>query len=192
MGPPASCGSEKPRNEILVSAASIYEISLKVRLGKLPEATEFEGDLPTNIEEKLGFVLLPLGPQSMYRAARFEDKHADPFDRMIAAQAIQHDVALLSADPRLDALGVRRVKRPANLRYPIVQGWCLDGPRCNPCKACISRRGSPRSFRVHARLERCDLPTRPAASSWRRSRRSAWLNWSPSVWRRKILCAEDR
>ena len=103
------------KNEILVSSASIYEISLKVRLGKLPEATEFEGDLLANIEEKLGFVILPLDPQSMYRAARFEDKHADPFDRMIAAQAIQYDLPLLSVDPKLDAFGVRGVQKPVGL-----------------------------------------------------------------------------
>jgi PIN domain nuclease of toxin-antitoxin system len=103
------------KNEILVSSASIYEISLKVRLGKLPEAAEFEGDLLANIEEKLGFVLLPLDPQSMYRAARFEDKHADPFDRMIAAQAFQYDLPLLSVDPKMDAFGMRRVKRPVSL-----------------------------------------------------------------------------
>jgi PIN domain nuclease of toxin-antitoxin system len=100
------------KNEILVSSASIYEISLKVRLGKLPEAVEFEGDLLANIEEKLGFALLPLDPQSMYRAARFEAKHADPFDRMIAAQAIQYNLPLLSVDAKLDAFGVRRIKKP--------------------------------------------------------------------------------
>jgi PIN domain nuclease of toxin-antitoxin system len=103
------------KNEILVSSASIYEISLKVRLGKLPAADEFEGDLIANIEEKLGFVLLPLDAQSMYRAARFEDKRADPFDRMIAAQAIEYDLPLLSVDSKMDAFGVRRVKKPVGL-----------------------------------------------------------------------------
>ena len=42
-------------NEILVSAASVYEISLKVRHGKLPEAVVFESDLITNIESRLGY-----------------------------------------------------------------------------------------------------------------------------------------
>ena len=99
-------------NEILVSAASVYEICLKVRLGKLPEAVEFESDLIANIESRLGYTLLPLEPESMMRAARFEDPHADPFDRMIAAQAIQNNLPLLSADPKLDAFGVRRLKKP--------------------------------------------------------------------------------
>jgi PIN domain nuclease of toxin-antitoxin system len=99
-------------NEILVSAASIYEISLKVRIGKLPEAVEFESDLIVNIETRLGYALLPLEPEAMMRAARLEHAHADPFDRMIAAQAIQNSLPLLSQDARLDAFGVRRLKKP--------------------------------------------------------------------------------
>jgi len=105
-------------NEILVSAASIYEISLKVRLGKLPEAVEFESDLILNIENRLGYTLLPLDPASMMRAARFEPSHADPFDRMIAAQSIQNNLPILSTDARLDAFGVRRLKKPAAGPFP--------------------------------------------------------------------------
>ena len=99
-------------NEILVSAASVYEISLKVRYGKLPDAVEFESNLITNIESRLGYTLLPLEPESMMRAARFEDAHADPFDRMIAAQAIQNNLPLLSTNPKLDVFGIRRLKKP--------------------------------------------------------------------------------
>jgi PIN domain nuclease of toxin-antitoxin system len=98
-------------NEILVSAASIYEISLKVRLGKLPEAADFESDLIVNIEDRLGYSLVPLEPEAMMRAARFESAHADPFDRMIAAHAIQYNLPLLSTDMRLDAFGVQRLKK---------------------------------------------------------------------------------
>ena len=98
-------------NDVLVSAASLYEISLKVRRGKLPEAVEFESDLIDNIE-RLGYTLLPLERESMMRAARFETAHADPFDRMIAAQAIQNNLPILSTDSRLDAFGVRLMKRP--------------------------------------------------------------------------------
>ncbi|HEY1896831.1 MAG TPA: type II toxin-antitoxin system VapC family toxin [Terracidiphilus sp.] len=99
-------------NEILVSAASVYEISVKVRRGKLPEAVEFESDLITNIERRLGYSLLPLEAESMMRAARFDDPHADPFDRMIAAQAIQNNLPVLSTDSKLDVFGVRRLKKP--------------------------------------------------------------------------------
>ncbi len=101
-------------NEIMVSAASVYEISLIVRLGKLPEAADFESDLILNIEKRLGYTLLPLEPESMMRAARFENQHGDPFDRMISAQAIQHHLPVLSTDPKLDAFGVRRLKPRSN------------------------------------------------------------------------------
>jgi PIN domain nuclease of toxin-antitoxin system len=99
-------------NDILVSAASIYEISLKVCRGKLPKAIEFESNLIDNTENRLGYTLLPLEPEVMMRAARFEDAHADPFDRMIAAHAIQYNLPLLSTDAKLDAFGVRRLKKP--------------------------------------------------------------------------------
>lgn len=98
-------------NEILVSAASLYEISQKVRKGKLPEAVVFESDLVENIED-LGYTLLALEPEVMVRAARFDDSHADPFDRMIAAHAIHLNLPVLSTDDRLDAFGVRRLKNP--------------------------------------------------------------------------------
>lgn len=99
-------------NEVLVSAATVYEISLKVRKGKLPEAVEFESDLLVNIESRLGYTLVPLEPEAMMRAARFEDKHKDPFDRMIAAHAIHHNLPVLSADPKFDGFDCRRLKKP--------------------------------------------------------------------------------
>jgi hypothetical protein len=58
------------------------------------------------------FYSIVMEPESMMRAARFDDSHADPFDRMIAAQAIQNNLPLLSTDPRLDVVGVRRLKKP--------------------------------------------------------------------------------
>lgn len=67
----------------------------------------FESDLVLNVQNSLGYKILPLEPESMMRAARFEDPHADPFDRMIAAQAIQNSLAILSTDMRLDGFGVR-------------------------------------------------------------------------------------
>ncbi len=99
-------------NEIFVSAISLYEISLKVRLGKLAMAGQFESDVVRNIENVLGYTIVPLGGESMVRAASFKDIHGDPFDRMIAAQAIESNLPLLSADARLDAFGVRRLKKP--------------------------------------------------------------------------------
>lgn len=95
-------------NTILVSSASIFEIGQKVRRGKLLHAALFEQDLIENTR-RLGYTMLPLTPEVMLRAARFASPHADPFDRMIAAQAIELDLPVLSSDRNLDLFGVRRI-----------------------------------------------------------------------------------
>jgi len=95
-------------NEIFVSAVSAWEISTKVRLGKLPEAVDFEREFLSDIADA-GYTLLPIDAASALRAGRFTSEHRDPFDRMIAAQAIAGDLLVLSNDAKLDAFGVRRL-----------------------------------------------------------------------------------
>jgi PIN domain nuclease of toxin-antitoxin system len=95
-------------NAILVSAASAWEIATKVRLGKLPGAEKLEQNLLAVMEEA-GYELLSIDTASALRAGRLTAEHKDPFDRMIAAQALALDVPVLSPDPQLDQFGVRRI-----------------------------------------------------------------------------------
>lgn len=95
-------------NGILVSAASAWEIATKVRLGKLRGAEKLERDFLATMEGA-GYTLLPIDAESALRAGRFTAVHGDPFDRMIAAQAIASDIPVLSTDTKLDAFGVRRL-----------------------------------------------------------------------------------
>lgn len=95
-------------NLILVSAATAWEIATKVRIGKLPGAERFEREFIETVESA-GYVLLPLGVSTALRAGRLAGDHRDPFDRMIAAQALAEDIPILSADPRLDSFGVHRM-----------------------------------------------------------------------------------
>ena len=95
-------------NTILVSAASAWEIATKVRLGKLPEAETLEREF-LKMTQRTGFVLLSIEPETALRAGRLVGTHGDPFDRMIAAQALQLDIPVISADPKLDSFGVRRI-----------------------------------------------------------------------------------
>lgn len=95
-------------NEIYVSAASAWEIATKVRLGKLSEAIEFEREFLDDID-KAGYILLSIDAASALRAGRFTADHRDPFDRIIAAQAIAGDLLVLSNDAKLDTFGVRRL-----------------------------------------------------------------------------------
>jgi PIN domain nuclease of toxin-antitoxin system len=95
-------------NVILVSVASAWEIATKVRLGKLPGAEKLERDYLAVMKEA-GYTLLAIDTESALRAGRLTAEHKDPFDRMIAAQALAMDVPVLSPDPQLDQFGVRRI-----------------------------------------------------------------------------------
>ncbi len=70
-----------PVNEIFVSAASAWEIATKVRLGKFPEAAEFERRFLSAIGEA-GYILLPIDAETALRAGRLVAAHGDPFDRI--------------------------------------------------------------------------------------------------------------
>jgi len=95
-------------NVILVSAASAWEIATKVRLGKLPGAEKLERDY-LDVMEDAGYILLDIDAESALRAGRLVAGHSDLFDRMIAAQAVDQDIPVLSPDPQLDQFEVRRI-----------------------------------------------------------------------------------
>ena len=95
-------------NSLLVSAATVWEIATKVCLGKLPAAAALEADLLRYINAA-GYTLLPVSPAHALRAGRLSGIHRDPFDRMLAAQALALDVPILSTDPQLDHFGVHRI-----------------------------------------------------------------------------------
>ena len=95
------------RNEVFVSAASAWEIATKYRLGKLPKAQALVDDFVPVIQSA-GYLPLPISLEHALRAGRLTPEHKDPFDRMIAAQSIHEDLALISNDERLDIFGVRR------------------------------------------------------------------------------------
>jgi PIN domain nuclease of toxin-antitoxin system/antitoxin (DNA-binding transcriptional repressor) of toxin-antitoxin stability system len=97
-----------PRNDIFVSAATAWEIATKVRLGKLPGADSLERDFLKTMEDS-GYTLLPIEAESSLRAGRLIADHGDPFDRIIAAQALAMDIPVLSTDTKLDLFGVRRL-----------------------------------------------------------------------------------
>jgi PIN domain nuclease of toxin-antitoxin system len=95
-------------NVILVSAASAWEIATKVRLGRLPGAEKLERDY-LDVMEDAGYTQLAIDTESALRAGRLVAEHRDPFDRMIAAQALGLDIPILSPDTQLDKFGIRRI-----------------------------------------------------------------------------------
>jgi PIN domain nuclease of toxin-antitoxin system len=97
-----------PANGILVSAESAWEIATKVRIGKLPGAEKLERDF-LQVMGDAGYSLLAIDTECALRAGRLIADHRDPFDRMIAAQALALDIAILSPDPQLDRFAIRRI-----------------------------------------------------------------------------------
>jgi PIN domain nuclease of toxin-antitoxin system len=93
---------------VFVSAASIWEISTKHRLGKLPGASPIVNDLVGVIEGQ-GFVGLPITILHGQAAGALPGPHHDPFDRMLIAQAMLDDLVLVSNEQAFAAYGVGRL-----------------------------------------------------------------------------------
>ncbi len=91
-----------------VSAASGWEMATKNRLGKLRDVEtlleQFEGRI-----EGIGFGLMDITVRHSIFAGQLKGSHGDPFDRILAAQALLENLTLLSNDRELDAFGVRRI-----------------------------------------------------------------------------------
>jgi PIN domain nuclease of toxin-antitoxin system len=89
-----------PATPVLVSAASVWELSLKHHQGKLPELSAAIADLPGLLQAD-GFEALPISLAHGLRAGGYSQPHRDPFDRLLAAQAELERLVLLTADPQL-------------------------------------------------------------------------------------------
>jgi PIN domain nuclease of toxin-antitoxin system len=88
---------EDPANDVLVSAASVWEIAIKHALGR--------GDMPISGDQALdwfrraGYQLLPIAPEHVAAVEHLPDHHRDPFDRLLVSQAIAEPLRLLTHDP---------------------------------------------------------------------------------------------
>jgi PIN domain nuclease of toxin-antitoxin system len=108
LSPIAQATIADEQNVILVSAASAWEIATKVRMGKLPGAEKLEENY-LDVMEDAGYTLLAIDTESALRAGRLIGEHRDPFDRILAAQALGQDIPVVTPDPQFDQFGVRRI-----------------------------------------------------------------------------------
>ena len=108
MSAPARKAISSDRNEILVSAASAWEISTKHRLGKLPDATPLAAELEARILDQ-GFLSLAITMRHAQAAGALPGPNRDPFDRMLVAQAMIEDLMIVSNEVQFDSYGVKRV-----------------------------------------------------------------------------------
>jgi PIN domain nuclease of toxin-antitoxin system len=97
------------RNELFLSSATAWEISAKFRLGKLPEAAEVATSY-LEVTKKFGAEHLAISPLHSLTAGSFRVDRRDPFDRVIAAQALHENLVVVSKDEAL-------------LDFPITVIW---------------------------------------------------------------------
>lgn len=93
------------RNELLLSAASAWEIAVKCQLGKLSLPAPPEDYVPSRMLAS-GTAALPVLHVHALRVASLPMHHRDPFDRLIIAQALHERIPVVTADPAFAAYGV--------------------------------------------------------------------------------------
>ncbi len=97
-----------PNNTLYLSAASYWELAIKVSIGKYQLPGPFAADLERQIAEN-DITILPILIAHAEVVATLPYYHRDPFDRMLIAQAIVERMPIVSADPAFDAYPVTRL-----------------------------------------------------------------------------------
>ena len=108
LSPAARRAVDDTSNDVVVSAATAWEIAAKHRVGKLPEAEAVALDVTGSIASQ-GFDELAITVEDAERAGRLPGSHRDPFDRMLIAQALAHNLTVVSVDAVFDGYGVSRL-----------------------------------------------------------------------------------
>ena len=98
LSAPARQAIGDAENPVLVSAASLWEIATKQRIGKMPHLTsDFVLRLPDVLAEER-MAELAVNARHAVRAGQHAAAHRDPFDRMLVSQAIVHGLTILTPD----------------------------------------------------------------------------------------------
>jgi PIN domain nuclease of toxin-antitoxin system len=105
LNPRAKAAIEYSGNEALVSLASLWEIAIKSKLGKLELTEPFQVLFPAQLDIN-GFAQLPIQVAHLHELERLPEVHRDPFDRLLIAQARTENLTLVSADRHYSAYGV--------------------------------------------------------------------------------------
>ena len=109
LSPTATHQFADPDNEVFLSVVSLWEISVKHALGKLPLPTPIERFLVEQ-RERHEITVLPLEEQAVLYLHKLPRLHRDPFDRMLICQALQHECIVLTPDPLI-------------VQYPVRTRW---------------------------------------------------------------------
>jgi PIN domain nuclease of toxin-antitoxin system len=99
---------ENAQNELYLSVASLWEMAIKISLGKLKISLPFADFVETHITGN-EFQLLSILPHHLDIVSRLDFHHRDPFDRLLVSQSLTDQIPIISADAVLDRYGVTRI-----------------------------------------------------------------------------------
>jgi PIN domain nuclease of toxin-antitoxin system len=99
---------ENPDLTSIVSMVSLWEISIKVGIGKLDFKPAEDPDFPEMLKAN-GFDVQPINWSTMLRTKELPNYHRNPFDRYLIAEALLQNIPILSTDSKLDQYGVWRI-----------------------------------------------------------------------------------
>jgi PIN domain nuclease of toxin-antitoxin system len=91
-------------NTIFISAVSIFELTTKIRIGKLKLPPAFMVK-PSDIYAAFRFTPMPLNARHAEQAGQLQGNHKDPFDRLLTAQSLIEDMPIMTIDQRIRDLG---------------------------------------------------------------------------------------
>jgi PIN domain nuclease of toxin-antitoxin system len=98
----ARVGISDPGSSVFVSAATVWEVSIKQALGKLEAPSDLLHQIGLNRFEPLSMTV-----SHAHTAGALLRHHDDSFDRMLVAQAMKENLVLLAVDPRMSRYGVK-------------------------------------------------------------------------------------
>ncbi len=99
---------EDPANDLIVSAGTIWELSIKVGLGKLSLSLPYRVWMEKALID-LALVVSPITLEVAERQMALPLHHRDPFDRLLVAQGLVEAIPIVSADSVLEQYGVGRI-----------------------------------------------------------------------------------
>jgi PIN domain nuclease of toxin-antitoxin system len=97
---------QNPQNEVFLSAVSVWEITVKYQLGKLPLPQHPRHYIPQKRTQHQ-IESLSLHEEAIQHLANLPEIHRDPFDRMLICQAVEEGMVLLTPDPLIQQYPVK-------------------------------------------------------------------------------------
>lgn len=108
LGSNARAAIEDRAKTKFVSIASLWEIVIKISIGRLDSGAPFDSIFPRQLEVN-GFSILPIQTSHLSTLSDLPFHHRDPFDRLLIAQCIAEGAVIVSTDVVFDSYGVSRL-----------------------------------------------------------------------------------